>query len=176
MDKNQLVTLLEEKHQKLLDSLTSLTKDQWEKSPQNKWSSGQMALHLLQSIIPINNAMSLPKFFLKLRYGKSTAIPKDYAEVSKGYHDKLHQAKGPDSPFSKQIKPVTFNEKKYILNRLQMENKKLQYKTKKWKETDLNTYILPHPLMGKMPAKELILWTAYHVEHHTKQINSHLTH
>ena len=62
------------------------------------------------------------------------------------------------------------SDKEYLLNRLKVENKKLQHKINKWKDKDLDNLILPHPLMGKMPVRELVMWTAYHVEHHTKQL------
>ena len=70
---------------------------------------------------------------------------------------------------SQNMKVPTLHDKQYILNRLQVENKKLQYKTlNHWSDKQLDTYILPHPLMGKMPVREIIIWAAYHVEHHTE--------
>ena len=68
------------------------------------------------------------------------------------------------------MKVPNLKEKEYILTRLQVENKKLQYKTKKMSDKNLDTLILPHPLMGKMPVREIIMWTAYHIEHHTKTL------
>jgi hypothetical protein len=62
------------------------------------------------------------------------------------------------------------SDKQYLLNRLQVESKKLQYKTRKMSDKNLDILILPHPLMGKMPVRELLMWTSYHVEHHTKQL------
>jgi hypothetical protein len=70
------------------------------------------------------------------------------------------------------MKVPTLNEKEYILSRLQTEQKKLQYKTKKISNKNLDTLILPHPLMGKMPIREIIMWTAHHVEHHTETVKS----
>ena len=71
------------------------------------------------------------------------------------------------------MKIPSVKEKEYILNRLQVENKKLQYKTlKRWSDQQLDHYVLPHPLMGKMPVREIIMWTAYHVDHHTKALMS----
>ena len=68
------------------------------------------------------------------------------------------------------MKVPTIKEKQYLINRLKVESKKLQYKTKKLSDKNLDTVILPHPLMGKMPVREIIMWTAYHTEHHTKQL------
>ena len=68
--------------------------------------------------------------------------------------------------------PSNLADKHYIVNRLQTENKKLQYKTKKISDKNLDNVILPHPLMGKMPVRELIMWTAYHVEHHLNTLKN----
>ena len=38
----------------------------------------------------------------------------------------------------------------------------------KFSVSDLDTYLLPHPLLGKMTIREISLWTAYHTEHHYK--------
>lgn len=67
------------------------------------------------------------------------------------------------------IEVKTPDQKKYneLLHTLQIQNKKLQHKTNKWKDKNLDNLILPHPLMGKMPVREIIMWTAYHTEHHT---------
>ena len=93
---------------------------------------------------------------------------RNYDAVVKRYQEKLEDAKGLTYKGSQNMKIPTLKEKDYILDRLQTENKKLQYKTKKWSDKHLDTLIIPHPLMGKMPVREIIMWTAYHVEHHTK--------
>lgn len=51
---------------------------------------------------------------------------------------------------------------------IHIQNKKLQYKTKRLKDKHLDTLIVPHPLMGKMTLREIIMWTAHHTEHHYK--------
>jgi len=68
------------------------------------------------------------------------------------------------------MKVPPLKEKQYLLDRLQVEIKKLEYKTRKISDKNLDTVILPHPLMGKMIVREIIMWSAYHIEHHTKQL------
>ena len=33
-------------------------------------------------------------------------------------------------------------------------------------EKDLDNYILPHPLLGKLTIREMLFFTIYHVQHH----------
>ncbi len=173
MDKEAIVNLLEEKHQILLLWLKNHDDKLWQSGPTGKWTTGQHALHLLQSIIPVNNALSLPKFILRFKFGKANREVRDYDSVVKRYLEKLKDAKGMVSPYSKGMKVPPLSDKEYIMNRLQVENKKLQYKTRKLSDKQLDELVLPHPLMGKMPVREIIMWTAYHTEHHTKQLMEH---
>ncbi len=170
MNKDDIVNLLDEKHKILLEWLEQHDDELWQSGPENKWTTGQQALHLLQSIIPVNNALSMPKFIIRFKFGKTNREVRDYDAVVSRYLEKLKNAGGMVSPYSKILKTPPLSDKKYILSRLQMENKKLQYKTRKLTDKHLDELVLPHPLMGKMPVREIIMWTAYHTEHHTKQL------
>ena len=172
MDKEAIAELLEEKHQTLFNWLEIHDIENWQSGPKGKWTTGQQTLHLLQSIKPLNNAMSMPKFILRYKFGKANRDVRDYDDIIKRYQERLEGAKGLTFGPSKNMKVPKDTDKEFLLNRLKVENKKLQHKVKKWKDKDLDTLILPHPLMGKMPVREIVMWTAYHVEHHTKQLIS----
>lgn len=171
MIKDDIILLLEEKYQTLFKWLEVHDNTKWEQGPEGKWTTGQQVLHLLHSVKPLNNALSMPKFLLKYKFGKANREVRDYDTVVQRYKDRLKElpvgtAFGP----SKHMQIPKLKDKAYLINRLKVENKKLQYKTNKLKDKNLDNLILPHPLMGKMPVRELIMWSAYHVEHHTKQL------
>ena len=170
MDKQSIADILEEKNQNLLTWLEKQDPEKWQKGPEGKWTTGQQALHLLQSIKPLNDALSMPKFLLRYKFGKANREVRDYETVVQRYQDRLKETQGRTFKGSQNMKVPNLTEKEYILTRLQVENKKLQYKTKKMSDKNLDTLILPHPLMGKMPVREIIMWTAYHIEHHTKTL------
>ncbi|WP_353778399.1 DinB family protein [Winogradskyella sp. 3972H.M.0a.05] len=170
MEKEAIADLLEEKYQALLELLESKDVDQWESGPKGKWTTGQHALHLLQSIKPLNAAMSMPKFLLRYKFGKANRAVRPYDAVVKRYQERLEGAKGKTYKGSQNMKVPRYKDKDYILTRLQVEQKKLQAKTMRYKDKDLDALILPHPLMGKMPVREVVMWSAYHVEHHTKTL------
>lgn len=168
MDKESIAELLEEKDQALLTFLEQQAPEKWEQGPKGKWTTGQVALHLLQSIKPLNDALSMPKFLLRYKFGKADREVRDYQTIVNHYQLQLKESQGYTFKGSQNMKVPRLNEKKYILTRLQVENKKLQYKTRRISDTNLDTVLLPHPLMGKMPVREIIMWTAHHIEHHTK--------
>ncbi|APY06960.1 hypothetical protein BWZ20_00995 [Winogradskyella sp. J14-2] len=167
MDKEEIASLVDAKHSELINWLEQQPNETWLQGPTGKWTQGQQALHLLQSIIPLNNALSLPKFLIRYKFGKANRPVRDYNTIVNRYHERLKDAKGKTFKGSQNMKIPEIDEKQYILNRLQTESKKLQYKTKRISDKNLDKLVLPHPLMGKMPIREIIMWTAYHVEHHT---------
>lgn len=168
MDKEEIAELIDAKHSELIHWLEQQPNESWTQGPEGKWTQGQQALHLLQSIVPLNNALSLPKFLIRYKFGKANRPVRDYDTIVNRYEERLKDAKGKTFKGSQNMKIPEINEKQYILNRLQTESKKLQYKTKKISDKNLDKLILPHPLMGKMPIREIIMWTAHHVEHHTE--------
>lgn len=171
MDRETIAAILEEKHNTLFAFLSNQSMEKWETGPEGKWTTGQQVLHLLQSIKALNMAMSLPKFVLKYRYGKANREVRDYDAVVKRYKERIEQLKGGTFGPSKNMKVPSVKEKIYLMDRLKTESKKLQYKTtRRWTDKDLDEIILPHPAMGKMPVRELVMWTAYHTEHHCKQL------
>ncbi len=56
------------------------------------------------------------------------------------------------------------------MKKLQGLVQKLCKRMNKYSEEELDKYILPHPLMGKVTLREMLYFTIYHVQHHEKQI------
>ena len=170
MDKQAILQLLDQKHNRLVNWFKDQPDTKWETGPEGKWTTGQQVLHLLQSAKALNTGMSMPKFVLKWKFGKANREVRDYDAVVKRYHERLEESNVATFGPSANMKVPPLTEKQYLLNRIQVEHKKLQYKTQKWRDKDLDTIVLPHPLMGKMPVREIVMWTAYHIEHHAKQL------
>ncbi|WCO03006.1 DinB family protein [Psychroserpens ponticola] len=172
MDKDAIAELIEEKNNALVRWISEQEDDKWTTGPKGKWTTGQHALHLLQSIKPLNSALSMPKFVLRYKFGKTNRGLRDYQTVINRYQERLKDVKGKTYGPSKNMEIPALTEKQYLLDRLQVESKKLQYKTRKISDKNLDSLILPHPLMGKMPIREIIMWTAHHIEHHTKTLKA----
>ena len=90
--------------------------------------------------------------------------------MPKKYQQKLSENREGIRNFNKKLNKPTLKEKKRLITKLQIQQKKLQYKTKKISEKNLDSLVIPHPLMGKMTIREIIMWTVYHTEHHTKTL------
>lgn len=166
MDKVDIAELLERKHAEIFEWLKEQPRTNWMEFPEGKWSVGQHILHLVNSIQLLNNALSYPRFFLKYKFGIANRESRDYETVANKYQEKLIANKDRAAIFNKDLKKPTLKQRDRLLTRYQIQQKKLQYKTKKISEKNLDTLIVPHPLMGKMTVREIIMWTAHHTEHH----------
>ncbi len=172
MDKKAIAEILEQKHQELFDWLENQPEEKWTSAPKGKWTVGQHTQHLLNSLQRLNHAMSFPSFLLKYKYGTSNRELRSYDVVAKRYEDKLSQNLDRAQKFNQNLKAPSLAKKEAIITNLKIQNKKLQHKTRKWKDRNLDNLILPHPLMGKMPVRELVMWTAHHTEHHTHSLKN----
>ena len=170
MKKEDIINVLEEKHQQLFNWLEKQPDENWNKGPEGKWTTGQHIEHLVDSLKKLNHAMSYPKFLLKYKFGTSNRDLRSYNEVAKRYQEKLSANQDRARAFNKNVQTPPLNKKNRLLTTLGIQNKKLQHKTKKWKDKDLDNLIIPHPLMGKMPIREIVMWTAHHTEHHTNTL------
>ena len=57
---------------------------------------------------------------------------------------------------------------------LKKEVEKLVHKLDKFTEDDLDKYVLPHPLLGKLTLREMLCFTIYHVRHHEEIVKRDL--
>ena len=109
---------------------------------------------------------SLPGFVLRFRFEKANRPSRSYEAIVTRYHERLAAATGIVSPFSKNMPDTQPDEKEKRIAELTALNRKLNQKMGKFSEAQLDRLLVPHPLMGKMTLREILLWNAYHTEHH----------
>jgi len=70
---------------------------------------------------------------------------------------------------------ITLNQKETIIKALNKNTSVLCSKVEKFTEQELDTLILPHPLLGKLTIREMLYFTIYHVGHHHEITKRNLT-
>jgi len=172
MTKTEVIDILNQKHHTLFDWLEKHPNENWVKGPQNKWNTGEHIVHLIQSENALNKALWLPKFYLKYKFGTNNRDNRTYDQIVKKYQNKLADNSGVVANISRKMPTITLTNKTSYISKLDKEKIKLIKKFQKWTEADLDTYLLPHPLLGRMTIREIVIWTAYHTEHHYKILKS----
>jgi hypothetical protein len=172
-DKPQIVSALNEKVDAFNNYISLLNKEQFEASPNGKWSAGQNLDHLIRAIKPLQIAYGLPKFALTILFGKTNRPSKTYEELVTKYKSKLAAGGKASGPF---IPPsIGFDKKDELLKKYFLQKQKLIAKIERQTEKDLDRYILPHPLLGKVTLREMLYFTIHHNEHHLELMRSRIS-
>jgi len=164
MEKADIISLLYDRHEDFVDYMGSLSESEFNYALKGKkWTAGQEMVHIIKSVNMLSNALLLPKFVVKIKFGKANRPSRTYDAVVEKYHTKLDEFGG---AYQVELKPVRVNKRDALSARLLISVGTLCRRVGRYSENALDKYILPHPLMGKMTIRELLYFTAYHVKHH----------
>jgi hypothetical protein len=164
MTKQEIILHLKNNHLAFIEYINTLNENDFLYAPEAKWTAGQQLDHIHRSTSPVLLALSLPKFMLKLLFGKSNRPSKTYDALIEKYNNALTKGGKASGRFIP--KAVGFNDKQRLITALTKTINQLSSKTENLTELELDTYILPHPLLGKLTLREMLYFTAYHVKHH----------
>ena len=168
--KEEIISALSQRIDEFNDYIMSLNQEQFEATPGDKWSAGQNLDHLIRSIRPLQIAYELPSGMLKFFFGLANRPSRSYTSLVEKYNLKLKQggrASGPYIP-----KPISFTKKSGLVRKYDRHKKRLVQKIMKKSEEDLDRYILPHPLLGKITLREMLFFTIHHNVHHLQLIKN----
>lgn len=164
MDRSQINAALLENHGAFIARVLSVPVHQRDLSQNGKWTAAQQLDHIKRSTAPVAMALMVPKWILRWRFGKPNRAPRDYDGLVQRYKEKLAaggRASGrfvpPAIPASAMDATVT-DIRRIIASMTKRVNS--------WSEEDLDRYLLPHPLLGKLTLREMLFFTIHHAQHH----------
>jgi len=163
----QQLQAAEEKFSKFCSSLSD---EQFFHQPEGKWSPAQQVKHLIISANKTRLAYTLPKFIVRWYTGKPNRPSRTYDELVAKYKMKLEQGGKASGPFIPKPIPASYGKNK-MLNQFKQSIEKLSkaiISTRK--EEQLDNYLAPHPLLGKITLRELGYFTIHHTYHHLESI------
>lgn len=164
MKREEIIEVLQANHSSFISRVNALTEADFNYSRNEKWTPGQHLDHIIRSVRPLTLGFMLPKFVFRLLYGKANRPSRTYEALVDRYQEKLkggYQASGEFIP-----PPVAFGQRGRLIEKLIGMVNTLCRQAGGFSEKDLDTYILPHPLLGKLTVREMLYFTAYHVLHH----------
>lgn len=167
MNRHEIVNGLIHRHSQFIHALQAISEEETQQSINGKWSPAQQLDHIVRSVSPVRMAFSLPTLALRIKFGTSNRPSRTYEALVEKYHDKLSaggKASGPYLPNGNMTSVHDNAEKLHYL--VQSLCKRIETFT----EEQLDRFILPHPLLGKLTLREMLYFTLYHVQHHNAQI------
>jgi hypothetical protein len=168
MTKERIIEQLLENHAALLTTVNILPNEILNHSVNSKWTPAQHCDHITRSIRPLGMLFKLPKWLLRLFFGTSNRDSRDYDRVVEKYLDRLRAGGRATGRFIPNQK-ITFEKQRLLQNGKGMVEK-LTRSLSEWSEEEIDIFILPHPLLGKLTVREMMYFSIYHIHHHRELI------
>ncbi len=171
MNKSELLSKLNNSNQRVVNWFTEIPVGEFFHREGEIWSASDNVDHLIKSHKPIAKALKLPKFTLRTMFGSPNQPSRSYEAICQVYKDTLAAggvASGrflPDQQTPDNPEAI----KKDLLNQFSKTSADLVSAVEKWTEDDLDGYLLPHPLIGKLTIREMLFFTIYHNLRHASQ-------
>jgi hypothetical protein len=172
MTKIEIFERLETNHNQFISYLDSLNESDFEYAFSDKWSAGQQLKHIVLSVKPLAQGFLLPRFLLKIIFGKANRPSKTFEALVLKYDEKLKLGGRASASFLP--KAVYFSEKEKLFRTLRNYIKSIKNNLANYSEKDFDLMILPHPLLGKITVREMLYFTAHHVVHHQELVKQYL--
>jgi hypothetical protein len=131
------------------------------------WSPAENVRHLTKSIRPVAKALTIPRLFLRIRFGRPHRSSVTFEELRARYQGMLAEGAtaGPFSPSAHtESEPAAWRSR--IMNEHRAVQQQLMTAMERWPEKQLDRHQLPHPLLGKLTIREMLFFTLYHQSHH----------
>jgi uncharacterized damage-inducible protein DinB len=168
--KSEVLTTLRDSNQWVIRWFTEIPTEYFFIRRDEAWSASDNVDHLIKAHKPIAQALKLPKIALRVLFGKPDKPSITYEELCKIYREEIAkgaQASGRYLP--NQANPNTETKKRELLDQFLKASTELVSVLEKWDEKDLDNYLLPHPILGKLTIREIIFFTIYHNLRHASQ-------
>ena len=140
------------------------------------WSPADNVRHLTKSLRAVAKALGLPRVVLGLLFGKGRRPSRGYAEIRDTYHAALSKGgtagKFAPEPQARIEDPDAWRAR--VMSYHEIAATALREATSSWSEVALDRYRIPHPLLGKLTVREMLLFTLYHNVHHVTNVQKRL--
>lgn len=171
-DKAHIAHQIQESIRSFNELILSLQADQFEDSKHGKWSAGQDLAHLVKTAQIIGYSFILPKWLFKLLSGNSNRASRSAEDLYERYSESL--SKGGKAPAAFVPKKVRFSQRDRLIQQHEAYGNFLIRRLNRIAESDLDRYIMPHPLIGKITLREMFCFTYLHSNHHLKTLKEKL--
>jgi uncharacterized damage-inducible protein DinB len=170
--KDQLIATLKEANQRVIAWFTKIPAEHFFTRQGEVWSASDNVDHLIKAHKPISKALKLPKITLRAMFGKPDKAFMTYEELCKIYREEIAkgaQASGRYLPNQENPDSNAETKKRELLDQFSKASAELVSAIETWDNKELDDYLLPHPILGKLTIREMVFFTIYHNLRHASQ-------
>ncbi|MGB0524266.1 MAG: DinB family protein [Flammeovirgaceae bacterium] len=165
--KTEITNTLKQVYQELYELLIACDQDIFTHVASQKWSISAQLDHLIKSSKPVASALNLPKITFRA-FGIPNRDSRSYQQLVEAYQTLL--AAGAKAT-AKYIPETQLPSQDTALAKwMEIKDKLVERIDKNWNEDQLDRYLMPHPILGKLTTREMLYFTIYHTLHHKKSM------
>jgi hypothetical protein len=169
MKKELIIEKLKLAHEELWKSGIEIPEALQNTQQNGKWSAAQNLQHINKSITQFSKYLRVPKSVIKDKFGLSERPSGDFDTVYANYEEQMKKGAVSPAPFipedviSIDMKEEVDKGKQIIEGMISALND--------WTEEELDQYNCPHPLLGKLSAREMLYFIIFHAYHHHNSVH-----
>jgi hypothetical protein len=136
------------------------------------WSPAVTVRHLTKSVRAVSFGMRVPKLLLRFSFGVTKRASRSLDTIISEYHGALRMG-GKAGRFAPRAAHVPLDLGAYrrgILTAHRAAIEQVALQALNWKRWQIDRLRLPHPLLGKLTVREMLLFTLYHNLHHVQVV------
>jgi hypothetical protein len=161
---SEIIDAIEKNFSEVINFLNQEPDSHFIEGLDGKWTQGQHLDHLIRSTKPVILGLKVPKFIFPILFGKPNRSSRTYDETLAKYKIKLAaggKASGRFIPSK-----ILVEDKVFLIEKFEKCKINLKEIVAKWSDNQLDSYLMPHPLLGKITIREMLFFTILHTEHH----------
>ncbi len=165
MNRNELTEKFRANHMAFVNYINSLSDEEFLFKPEGKWTAGQQLAHIVASVKPLAQILAA-KPLIASKFGKIDRATWSYDEVLANYLDKL--AQGGKAPQQFDPEQISLDQKEALSKETLEHTENVIQNLNNYTDEELDSLVLPHPLLGKLTIREMLYMMTYHATHHQK--------
>ena len=144
--------------------------------PTTGWSPAENMQHINRVTRLLTLTFATPKFLASIVFGESTTPARRFQVVGDIYLEALSkgQNSGPFAPNKEKVDGDTGKRKGELILEWNKAWDKYALAIDQWSEEQLNKVLMPHPFLGKIPAREMYMIGMLHPIHHCNIVSKRL--
>ncbi len=171
MEKQELIDRFLQNHRALIVYVDAITEEQFTTNKEGKWSPAQQLKHVQLCLHPMTQALA-SKDYIKAKFGTTDHIVQTYGQIVEQYKAALD--KGGKAPERFVPQSASMEDKAMLKHELEVQLQTIQELFSNYTDEEVDTLILPHPLLGNLSIRELFYLMTYHATHHLLQTQKNL--
>lgn len=170
--RSEIMAALDAAEREVAEFFGSLPDDELVHRVGEAWTPAEHLRHLCIAVGAVARGLAVPRWLLRLRFGRARAPSRTYDVVRETYRASLGRGAGASGRFvprREDLSPAQAPEcRRDLLGRWGRVNGALRAALEPWSEADLDRVRMPHPILGPLTVREMLFFTLYHDGHHVE--------